>query len=81
MEDYRRLLHTHAPLLLASAPGKPLLHPTMIKAWGRLRRFAENHTKHHDGETLPVRQARIKSENANIHSYATECVKVSCNVV
>lgn len=77
MEDYKRTLHTFGTLLLAAPPGgEPVLHATLTKAWGRLRRFGENHTTAHESETEPERLARIEKHEAILHDYASDAVTV-----
>lgn len=83
MEDYKRMLHVFLPLVLAGPPGSaPLIHPTLIKALGRVRRFAENHTQPHGDESEEDRLARIEKFEVEIHEYAKEAVRVSlCTLV
>lgn len=77
MEDYKRLLHVFLPLLLAGPPGRPpLFHPTLMKALGRLRRVAENHTTPHDDESEDERLARIEEFEVELQEYAKEAVRV-----
>lgn len=77
MEDYKRMLHVFLPLMLAGPPGaRPIIHPTLIKALGRLRRFAENHTTPHPDESEDDRLARIARIEEELHEYAKEATRV-----
>lgn len=82
MEDYKRLLHVFLPLLLAGPPGRPpLFHPTLMKALGRLRRVAENHTTPHDDESEDERLARIEEFEVELQEYAKEASGRSGNAL